>query len=337
MKELPHSRIYRRHQTRESRWCLTCFCRCSLYVVIVLSFWSSSNNSLEVRRCRVPSASSVAIMPPEVVGTEMFRNLLKTSRAASLPAPIAGRSKSPSPKQPKRSTSAGVRACRRPAAGEVRACRRPAAGEDVENVVGLASETITEHRRRHPKRRFDCARCSYEEQRESLLRGYGSYKHVVHGQVVRTSWLAPRASRMPGAWGIGCTFCSNFMHQRSAQAGRSCPKTRRGPQDCNTKWARFEVNAVSQIGARGVRQHAETLQHRLATRAFFSADLRLWIHIAPFRLSNPIDGTVPIFFWRKRGSRSTHLAHSNQPSHLTAPGHLDTRTPPSGPITRLVG
>ena len=48
---------------------------------------------------------------------------------------------------------------------------------------------------------------------------------------------------------------------------RPC-RGRRGPL-ANTKWARYEIRAISQMAVRGVRQHAETLQHRRAARAYF--------------------------------------------------------------------
>ena len=38
-------------------------------------------------------------------------------------------------------------------------------------------------------------------------------------------------------------------------------------------WSSFEVCALSQVACRGVRQHAETLTHRLATRAYFLPQL----------------------------------------------------------------
>ena len=81
-----------------------------------------------------------------------------------------------------------------------------------------------------------------------------------------------------GAWGVGCKFC-DFLRQRRLDAkddarreGNAKPKRRRGPNDANTRWARFEIRSEEQIACRGVRQHSETQQHRIAARVYLSPD-----------------------------------------------------------------
>lgn len=51
------------------------------------------------------------------------------------------------------------------------------------------------------------------------------------------------------------------------------PKRGRGPRDGQTKWAQYEVRTGTQVAMRGVSQHAKTLMHRQATRAFFAPEL----------------------------------------------------------------
>ena len=146
--------------------------------------------------------------------------------------------------------------------------------------VGPASESDWAHRQRHPVRVKDCARCAFLELGPQLRQGHGSYKHEVQGERARTVWLTQRPSHLPGLWGVGCTFCALRLAAargrmaedvgalRSTGLPRRSCRGRRGPL-ANTKWARYEIRAISQMAVRGVRQHAETLQHRRAARAYF--------------------------------------------------------------------
>ena len=149
--------------------------------------------------------------------------------------------------------------------------------------VGPASESDWAHRQRHPVRVNDCARCTFLAFGPQLRQGHGSYKHEVQGERARTVWLTQRPSRLPGLWGVGCTFCALAAQRRADARGRMAEdvgvlgstglprrkcRGRRGPL-ANTKWARHEVRVISQIAVRGVRQHAERLQHRRAAVAYF--------------------------------------------------------------------
>ena len=153
--------------------------------------------------------------------------------------------------------------------------------QELESIVGSVEESDQAHRWRHPKPVKNCARCAYLAVGDQLRQYHGSYKHEVHGARARTIWLAPRSQRLGGAWALGCTFCAfaaqrraDMLTRREEDVGalgstglprRKC-RGRRGPL-ANTKWARFEVRALSQMAVRGVRQHSETLQHRRAARA----------------------------------------------------------------------
>ena len=155
--------------------------------------------------------------------------------------------------------------------------------EEEASMVGPASESDWAHRQRHPKQVKGCARCAFLSLGSQLRQGHGSYKHEVHGARARTVWLTQRPSHLPGLWALGCTFCAFAAQRRADARARQAedvgelgstglpwrrPRGRRGPL-ANTKWARYEIRAFTQVAVRGVRQHAETLQHRRAARAYF--------------------------------------------------------------------
>ena len=146
----------------------------------------------------------------------------------------------------------------------LQACTKASVCSDL----GPVTESDEEHRRRHHPMRKDCSRCVYIVLRSQLQASYGSYQHAVGSRVGKTVWLAPRPTRMQGVWGLGCLFCAARMQERPNLEG--VPGKRRRYN--NTKWARFEIRAVSQIAQRGIRQHAETQQHRMAVRDFFKPD-----------------------------------------------------------------
>ena len=144
-------------------------------------------------------------------------------------------------------------------------------GREVhESLLGAASETDAQHRRRHPQLKRDCARCVYLELRPQLL-DYGSYHRERLGRRDKTTWLAQRPGHLGGVWALGCVFCSHYMQRRRHAQPHAQPH-RRGPQHGNTKWARFEIRAISQMASRGIRQHSETEMHRVATRSYFNPD-----------------------------------------------------------------
>ena len=168
-------------------------------------------------------------------------------------------------------------------AGTARLPRRPrppgACSKAQATSPGPVEETAAEHAARHPAPTAPiktCARCVYNTSRADLERGYGSYAHNVDSHVRRHVWLASRPPRLGGLWGVGCVFCAHYRQVRgeanddARREGRQRNKNaRRGPGNADTKWSRFEVQAPAQIAPRGVRQHAESLQHRRAVRAFF--------------------------------------------------------------------
>ena len=148
--------------------------------------------------------------------------------------------------------------------------------KDGGTAPGSVEESAAQHAARHPVPLKDCARCCYNSARTTLERNYGSYARVVGGQIHRTVWLTPKPPRLGGLWGVGCAFCANLRQTRAdardnarREGGATTKNLRRGPGNADTRWARFEIQQPSQIAVRGVRQHAETVQHRLAVRAYF--------------------------------------------------------------------
>jgi hypothetical protein len=51
----------------------------------------------------------------------------------------------------------------------------------------------------------------------------------------------------------------------------------RGANYADTRWSRFEICAANQIAPRGLRQHADTRQHKLAIRVYFAPDVALQV------------------------------------------------------------
>ena len=135
----------------------------------------------------------------------------------------------------------------------------------------LACETDIEHAKRHPRKVLDCARCVFASLSARCLKVYGSYAHESGGQTHRTTWLARRPAHRGGDWAIGCVFCAQHMARfhTARSAGAVGKAERKGSRFANTKWSRFEIRHPEQVAVRGIRQHAGTLQHRVATAAFF--------------------------------------------------------------------
>ena len=143
------------------------------------------------------------------------------------------------------------------------------------NGAGLASETAAEHRCRHCKPHPSCPRCMYMRSRHEWELSYGCHTTQSEGgRAVRTVWLAERPATLGGQWSLGCLFCSSYTRSRAPLPRRRKAKgdrrAIRGARGIAGAWSSFEVCALSQVARRGVRQHAETLTHRLATQAYFA-------------------------------------------------------------------
>ena len=147
-------------------------------------------------------------------------------------------------------------------------------------LVGPASETDMQHRRRHPSPVAGCSRCVWMQLRVSLVATYGTHRHEAAGRLVKTVWLSERLAKLGGSWALGCLFCAAYAETkkrfkpppRLSKRGAQASALRRGARGSIASWSRFEISSLSQIASRGVRQHSETVTHRLATRAYFAID-----------------------------------------------------------------
>ena len=82
-------------------------------------------------------------------------------------------------------------------------------------------------------------------------------------------WLAERAERWGGAWGLGCTICAFFVNRAAdaqPQRGQQVRRCRSG-----TRFSRFEVRYHS-LQVECVKQHAVSAVHRKAVAAWLNPD-----------------------------------------------------------------
>ena len=209
-----------------------------------------------------------------------------------LPDKVVGAASQPTARPPQGNASA------RPEARGVSMsrCREVVADADPGDVT----ETNAQHRQRHPTTQRQCPRCVYLARRRQWEQHYASYRHEVHGVRANTIWLAPRSARLGGGWALGCLFCANLAERLAARksaariAGDAPLKRKRGCQDANTKWARFEVSASSQIAMRGLVQHANTLMHRKAARVYFCPDQHGSYTTPNLVLASTVESTIAV-------------------------------------------
>ena len=178
-------------------------------------------------------------------------------------------------RRPSHASGASLRAARAATGAIATKCGRAFA-----ELVGPASETDQQHRRRHPCMVPGCARCVYLQLRASLVDSYGTHRHEAAGKLVKTTWLAARPAKLGGSWALGCLFCAAYADTknrirrppRRSLRGAGAQKIKRGSQGSVSRWSRFEISCLSQMASRGIRQHSETSTHRLAARAYFAVD-----------------------------------------------------------------
>ena len=144
---------------------------------------------------------------------------------------------------------------------------------------GLVHETRAQPAARHPVRHPGCIRCVYDADHTKLGTAYGSHQHEAGGLVCRTVWLAPRPCRLGGDYAVGCIFCADLRQRKAGDASRARARTlgtrkfAARARYADTKWARFEQANALQLAPRGLRQHADTVQHQVAARAYFAPDV----------------------------------------------------------------
>ena len=148
---------------------------------------------------------------------------------------------------------------------------------------GPVHETRAQHAARHPVRHPGCIRCVYDADHTKLETAYGSHQHEQAGDdpglVRRTVWLAPRPCRLGGDYAVGCMFCADLRQRKEGDASRARARTlgerkfAARARYADSKWARFDQANAEQLAPRGLRQHADTVQHQVAVRAYFAPDV----------------------------------------------------------------
>lgn len=202
------------------------------------------------------------------------------------------------------------------------------ADDDLENLVGMVSETKEEHLKRHGGGRRTCPRCRFYLHGDRWLAAYGTSVVRVGGQ--RPVWLSERPPRWGGAWSLGCTFCADLLARKQldgvASAGAAPPRR------LGSRWARYEVRDKV-IQAEHIKQHGHCEHHKLAERAFTRPD-------APVDLSGQVtvederllSGAVPqpedwLRTWRAAKSGSSWAAAAQQQTTENFVSQVRSRAP----------
>ena len=142
--------------------------------------------------------------------------------------------------------------------GSSKLARRVTPRIELHKLVGLASESTVEHRRRHPKLRVDCPRCRFINMGNDWKHGPGTLTIVARGVRKKTVWLAERAPEHGGAWGLGCVMCAALLRRLVEECG---PQGRRAKQKLSTGFSRFELRCPSFMKASGFERHSRTYEH----------------------------------------------------------------------------
>ena len=90
-----------------------------------------------------------------------------------------------------------------------------------------------------------------------------------NNSVVLECWLQ---ERLKPKWSLGCAACAQLLARASLAKENSARHLRRR---FSTKWARFEITALSQMQSCSFAQHAATSVHKLAVKSLREPDLPL--------------------------------------------------------------
>ncbi|CAE7796563.1 unnamed protein product [Symbiodinium sp. CCMP2456] len=142
--------------------------------------------------------------------------------------------------------------------------------EDVVRLDDSAPRTCG-----HTEFTASCAQCWFHRHGADWQQSHGSFisKQGVDGRSVKVVWLQQKPSGMPGPWAIGCAVCNAWSKKLEGHPRSTV--LRRLSQRVSTKWARYEINKVSQMQASAVQLHAQSQIHIGAVKAFESPDLPL--------------------------------------------------------------
>ena len=194
----------------------------------------------------------------------------------------------------------------------------------LHGLVGGAEETEEAHRARHQHFTGACPRCSYIAHRKQWLSKGGSFAQIGrdprsndHKKQKKTRsanrqvfWLQERPSKWGGPWGLGCFVC-----HRAAEASKGAKLKSR----FNTRWARYEVKAMSSMQLCAIRAHAQSDSHKAALRYWNAPDTPLHTLIYDREDNELLKGNVPqppdwMRIWRACRSPTSFRALSQSSS-----------------------
>ena len=119
----------------------------------------------------------------------------------------------------------------------------------------------------HSKFEPGCAQCRFRAFGKKWIDVYGTTLH--RGDVARkVVWLQERKCEPGSVWGLGCTVCAHLRWRLSKSTADDDQPLRLGGLCCDTRWARLEVRAFSQMQAAAFLQHSQTNLHKVAMHLY---------------------------------------------------------------------
>ncbi len=118
-----------------------------------------------------------------------------------------------------------------------------------------------------------CAQCRFDYAGHRWVSTYGNHRHRAQGRNAACIWLQVAPYVTGKKWSIGCAVCAELQWR----LGQLPLGRKTGAARCwSTKWARFEIRALSQMQACAFLHHSQSEVHKTAMKA----------HLCPTR---PVD------------------------------------------------
>lgn len=198
---------------------------------------------------------------PERTGYKVQTAYGKQQRNSSW---AASKSQQPAKRESKRPKESECSAITGPRESDCPASKRRR-GEDGSKLQAATKSTCSVHR-------FftqSCAQCVFRKHKHDWVRGHGAVRTRRNNSVVLECWLQ---ERLKPKWSLGCAACAQLLARASLAKENSARHLRRR---FSTKWARFEITALSQMQSCSFAQHAATSVHKLAVKSLREPDLPL--------------------------------------------------------------
>ena len=213
-------------------------------------------------------------MPP-------FRHSKNVTQRTTEPSHVAGKIDSIRQKQQaNQSPAASTSVTRNPPKGkspkgstdsEAGSRAGTSAQQNVEELVGPVTETTESHQRRHCPFNDSCTRCHWIQEGSKWVRKHGRVPAGHRTPLTGEFWLQPRQPRRGGQWALGCSICA--LVSESCNRAVESAKHKRKLRGFDTKWARYEIRSITQVGH--IDQHARKDMHVQALRILNHCDLSL--------------------------------------------------------------